>query len=146
MLEKRKHLKKDAAENPTNENKRKLKEMDDKIAQDTGHLFAQKVKECLGFLTGDDGGINTHGLWNAKNKIIPKDKSSIPISLKDKKGNFISSPEGIKELCLNEMIHRLRHRKIHPNLKQLQLWKETLCQRRLSIARTRKSPDWTQKQ
>ena len=70
----------------------------------------------MGFLTNDDGGINTNGVWSAKNRIIPKDKSSIPTALKDKKGNFISSAEGIKELCLNAMVFRLRHRKIYPDL------------------------------
>ena len=146
MLETRKRLKLEVTDNPTNETKNKLKDIEAKIAQETQQEFVNMVKENLGFLTGDDGGINTNGVWKAKNRIIPKDKSSIPIAVKDPKGNFISSPEGIKELCLNEMIKRLRHRKIHPELKQLQRMKELLCKERLIRARKIKSPDWNLKE
>ena len=142
MLERRKKLKIEVAENPTDEATKQLKDIETKIAKETEHQFSKKVKENLGHLTGDDGGISTNGLWNAKNRIMPKNKSCIPTAFKDKKGNFISSPEAVKELCLNEMVQRLRHRKIHPDLIHLQKMKELLCKRRILKARNVKSPDW----
>ena len=78
-----------------------MNKIETQIAQQTEHTFAQTVKENLGYLTGDDGAIHINGLWNAKNQMMPRDKSCIPMALNDKEGNIISSPDGIKELCLN---------------------------------------------
>ena len=142
MLETRKKLKLDLATDPTKETEAKLKNIEAKIAQETEYKFAQTVKENLASFTGDDGAINTNGLWSAKNRIMPKDKCSIPTVLNDKDGNIISSPEGIKELCLEEMIKRLRHRKIHPKMIHLKLMKELLWKRRLKSARNRKTHGW----
>ena len=46
----------------------------------------KKVQETLSHITGDDGGINTNGLWKAKNNLIQKDKSHNPVALKDMGG------------------------------------------------------------
>ena len=73
---------------------------------------------------------------------MPKDKSCIPMALNDEEGNIITSPDGIKELCLNEMVHRLRHRKIHPKLVKLKVLKELLWKKRLKLARNRKTHSW----
>ena len=51
-----------------------------------------------------------------------------------------------RQLGLDEILERVRHRKIHPNLKELQTLKETLCQKRLDLARQIKSEPWTMKQ
>ena len=103
----------------------------------------RKVKETLGHITGDDGGINTNGVWKARNSIIPKDKAHNTIALKDKHGNLITNPEGIKKLCLDEMVERLRHRDMNPGLVELQHMKEKLCKQRLQFARHMKSKPWT---
>ena len=58
-------------------------------------------------------------------------------------GNLISNPEGIKQLCLDEVLERLRHRSIHPELKDLQDLKEIFCQKRLNLAKHIKSEPWT---
>ena len=102
-----------------------------------------KVQETLGHITGDDGGLSTHGLWKAKKNLIPSDKGCNPVGLKDKNGNLITSPEAIKKLCLEEMIERLRHRKINPELCHLQELKEKLCNKRIELVRHIKSAPWT---
>ena len=79
----------------------------------------EKVQETLGHITGDDGAVSTHGLWKAKNNLIPNDKGGNHVALKDKKGNMISSPEVIRKL-----VERPRHRKINPELINLQQLKE----------------------
>ena len=103
----------------------------------------KKVQETLGHLTGDDGGINTHGLWKAKSNLIPNDKVSNPVALKDKQGNLITNPAGIKKLCLEEMKERLRHRIMNPELVYLQQLKEKLCDKRIELAKHTESEPWT---
>ena len=85
----------------------------------------------MGHLTGFDGGVSHHGVWRAKNNLISNNKQHILVAIKDKSGNIISNPEGIKKLCLEEVLERVRHRKIHPRLKDLQQLKEQLCAQRL---------------
>ena len=116
----------------------KLLKIKSKIAKQTEHKFAQTVRENLGSFTGDDSAINTNGLWNSKNKIMPKDKRCIPMALNDKESNLLSSPDGIKQLSLNEMIQQLRHRKIHPDLTHIKVLKDFLWKKRLKISRKRK--------
>ena len=114
-------------------------EIESKIAKETEHKFSQTVRQNLVSFSGDDGAINTNGLWNAKNRIMPKDKRCIPMAMNDKEGNLISSQDGIKKLSLNEMIHRLQHRKNHPELTHIKVLQELLWKKRLNFYRKRKT-------
>ena len=96
----------------------------------------------MGHLTGDDGGVSHHGVWKARNTVIPNDRQHKPVALKDKQGNLITNPEGIKKLCLEEILERVRHRKIHPDLKELKQLKEELCNKRLNLTKHIKSAPW----
>ena len=71
------------------------KKLDIKIFQETESEFMKKVQETLGHINGDDGGISTHGMWKAKQNLIPNDKGGNPVALKDKKGNLNKSPKAI---------------------------------------------------
>ena len=44
-----------------------------------------------------------------------------------------------------EISERIRHRKIHPNLKEIQTFKKTLYKKRLDLARQIKSEPWSMK-
>ena len=143
LLEERKQLKLELAKNPSIDNEFKKKKLDIEISVEKESQFMQKVQETLGHITGDDGGISTHGIWKAKNNLIPNDKGGNPVALKDKKGNMISSPEAIKKLCLEEMVERLRHRTINPDLVHLQKLKEQLCKKRIELVKHVKSAHWT---
>ena len=81
----------------------------------------------MGHLKGDDGGVSHHGVWKAKNSLISNGKDSKPMALFDKTGNLITNSEGIKKLCIDEILERVRHCKIHPDLKKLQDLKEQAC-------------------
>ena len=81
-----------------------------------------------------------------KNSLIPNDKVHSPVSLQDNYGNLITNPEGIKKMCHDEIVERLRHRKIHPNLIHLQRLKEMLCNKRINLAKHMKSAPWTKQQ
>ena len=99
----------------------------------------------MGHLRGENGATSHHGVWKAQDRLFSNGKESNPIALKDKHGNLVTNPEAIKKLCLEEILERVRHRKIHPNLEELQILKETLCQKRLDLARQIKSEPWTMK-
>ena len=143
LLEERKRLKLELITNPTDENKNRKRHIEENIFYETEMAFMTKVQETLGHITGDDGGISTHGLWKAKSNLIPNDKASNPVALKDKQGNLITNPQGIKNLCLQEMTERLRHRLINPELLHLQQLKERLCRKRVEFAKHVKSEPWT---
>ena len=143
LLEERKKIKLDLVNNPSLQKEKEKDEIEAKIAKATESEYIKKVQETLGHMTGDDGGINTNSLWKSKNKLIPRDKTHNPVALKDRKGNMITNPDGIKKLCLDEMVERLRHRNMNPKLIQLQVMKEILCKKRLEGAKHMKSEAWT---
>lgn len=41
----------------------------------------EKVKQYISDMTGDDGDINSHGVWRTKNKIFPKHNKSVPMAI-----------------------------------------------------------------
>ena len=96
----------------------------------------------MGHLKGDDGGVSHHGVRKAKNSLIANGKDSKPIALFDKTGNLITNSEGIKKLCLEEFLERVRHRKILPDLKELLDLKEILCKKCLDLEKPIKSKQW----
>ena len=67
------------------------------------------------------------------------------MTLRGRKGNIITNPEGIKRICLEEVLKRVRNRKIHPRLLDLQNLKEELRAKRLILATQRQSAPWTLK-
>ena len=46
---------------------------------------------------------------------------------------------GNKRFCLDEILTRLCHRKMHPDMLELQKLKELLCKKRIHLARHKKS-------
>ena len=116
--------------------------IENEIATKTADSYRARIQETMGHLTGDDGGVSHHGVWKARNTVIPNDRQHKPVALKDKQGNLITNPEGIKKLCLEEILERVRHRKIHPDLKELKQLKEELCNKRLNLTKHIKSAAW----
>ena len=100
----------------------------------------------MGYLRGDDGAVSHHGVWKAQKTLIPTHKQGNPMALRNESGQIITSQEGIKKLCLEEILQRVRHRKIHPELKELQQMKEILCEKRLNLVKHIKSDIWTMNQ
>ena len=140
MLEERKKLKLEM-----NPNIVKIDNLERDIAIKSSENYVTQIREIMGHLKGEDGGVSHHGVWKAKNRVISNDKECRPMALYDKSGNLITNSEGIKNLCLEEILERVRHRKIHPNLKELQSLKEILCQKRLDLAKQIKSKPWNLK-
>ena len=62
---------------------------------------------------------------------------------KDSNGNLISAPSQLKQLYIDEYVHRLRHREIKSSLDTLKTLKEDLWNRTFKILCESGSPDWT---
>ena len=105
LLEERKQIKLDLKNNPSDHIENKKTVIEGKIFEATEQEYKKKIQDTLGHvITAEVGCINTHGLWKAKQNIIPKDKVNNPIALKDHRGNLITCSEGIKKLCIEDMI------------------------------------------
>ena len=141
LLEKRKQLKLESVQNPE-----AIDNIENKISNKTSENYFNKIKETMGHLGGDDGAISHHGVWKAQKNLFPKDKQCNPMALKDSSGQIITNPAGIKKLCLEEILDRVRHRKIHPELIELQHLKERLCEKRLDLVKHIKSEPWSMAQ
>ena len=76
-----------------------------------------------------------------KQKLIPKSRDP-PTAKRDESGNIITSPNLLKKLYLDTYVHRLRHRKIKPELETLKILKEELWERRYQIIKQKKTPNW----
>ena len=138
MKEKRKQLKLESVQNPE-----AIENIENEISNKTSENYFNKIKETMGHLGGDDGAISHHGAWKAQKNLFPKDKQCNPMALKDSSGHKITNPAGIKKLCLEEILDRVRHRKIHPELIELQHLKERFCEKRLDLVKHIKSEPWS---
>ena len=104
-----------------------------------------KIKEEIGNLKDEEGGVHIGKLWKLKKKLNPKCRDP-PTAMKDEKGNIITSPEKIDKIALEVFKERLSNRSMKENLKNMQEDKEKLCKTRLEIAAENKTPPWTLEQ
>ena len=95
LLEERKRIKLVLKDDHSDLNERKKNDIEIKIYEASEIEYMRKIQDTLGHVIAEEGGINTNGLWRAKRNIIPNDRSNNPIALKDKRGNMITSPDGI---------------------------------------------------
>ena len=93
-------------------------------------------------MTDTDGTANVNGLWSQKRKLFPKNMKQLPVAKKDVNNRIISSQNELKKLYLDTFKHRLRHRPIKDDLKQLEILKEELCEKRLELAKLNKTEEW----
>ena len=84
-------------------------------------------------------------MWRLKNKLCPRNIDP-PMAKKDLKGQLVSEPEKLKQLYADTYKHRLRHRDIRPEYKQLEGLRNYLFEIRLSLSKTRQSEPWTKPQ
>ena len=144
LLEKRKQLK--LRINKGNEDlDDELEVLERKIANECEKENRDKVTENLSSFGENQLAVNTNGMWNVKRKIFPKNAQTKPTGKKNARGQIITSPEGLKLLYLETYKHRLRHRPIHQDLKEIKILKETLFYLRLQVAKETSSKPWSMK-
>ena len=119
-----------------------LNEMDDIISENCSEFNRKLVVENLETLASHDGLINTNGMWQVKRKFFPKTQSQLSVGKKNLHGHIITNSEELKSLNLETYKHRLRHRPICKDLLKLKELKEMLFERRIRLAKLRKSPQW----
>ena len=138
LISKRKKLKLNMN---SDNNDQAIEAVEEQIIAKTEHIYASRVFEAIGNITGEDGKFNNLGAWKELNKIDPNRKKhqSLPTAFKDKSGNLITNYESIKSHCLENIIKRLRIRPMHPELLKVEQRKIQLSKMRLVKARTRKT-------
>ena len=142
LLEERKRIKLTDKIEPSEENAEKIAALENQIANKISERYRKDIESTMGHLTAEDGGVSHHRVWRAKNYVVPSYKNNTPVALKDDKGNMITSQEGIKNICLQEILKRLRHRDIRPDLFELKALKEELCKKRIEVVQNIKREPW----
>ena len=70
-----------------------------------------KIKEELGNLKYEEGGIHMGKLWKLKKKLNHRCRDP-PTAMKDKKGNLITDPDVIDNIALDVFKDKLENREI----------------------------------
>ena len=125
-----------------NDTLKELTEVEEEISSEVGKDNRDKVMDSFKTLADTDGTININGLWNLKKKVFPKNTKPLPCAKKNVEGRIITSQAELKQLYLDTFIHRLRHRPIKEDLKELQILKEELCELRLNFSKLNISTPW----
>ena len=92
-----------------------------------------------------DGSFNNNKMWKLKRDIMPQ-KMAVPTAKYDQNGILVTNPSSLKRITLDAFVHRLRQRKILPELENLKTLREELFFNRLKECKANKSPDFTTKQ
>ena len=142
-LKNRDELKVRTTNNPGDSNAKKdLENVEEEIKQYCAMENAEVIRKQVKNLSNLDGGFSSTGMWKIKKKVMRK-QAEPPMAKRDNKGNLVTSPKMLKQLYLDEYIHRLRHRDINPGLQTLKQMKDDLWERRFNLLKERKSSDWT---
>ena len=89
--------------------------------------------------------INLTKLWKVFKKIGTKNKSTVPVSKKDHKGNLITDPKEIKELLATEYKQRLRDRPVRPDLGDIRSRKQEIFKLQLELSKGITTDPWDMK-
>ena len=77
-----------------------------------------------------------------RSKVFPKHAKPLPVAKSDNNGRIVCNPEELNQLYVDTYKHRLRHRPIRPELKQLESLKMELFYKRLQLVKLQKSNPW----
>ena len=141
-MEKRKDLKYRMKQNDE-DLEDELQQVEEVIAKECADENMEKVMDSFKAMADEDGSFNTNGMWKIKKKVFPKLSQAKPTGKKNMAGQIITNPEALKLLYLNTYKHRLRHRPMQDDLKEIKELKDTLFYLRLDIAKQSKSEPWT---
>ena len=118
-----------------------LKDIENEISKECDNKNCQIITDQLQEITNQDGTTNNAGIWKLRKKLFPKQTEQLS-GKKDKEGNLVTNPEGIKELYLQAYSDRLKHREMAPELLRLKVLREELFHQRLQQCKSNKSPEW----
>ena len=81
-------------------------------------------------------------LWKVKQRICPKNDTDYAIAKMDSEGDLVTEKSELKNLYAKVYKTRLEHREIKPNYSQLKELKNGLFEKRIKLAKLRKSKHW----
>ena len=102
----------------------------------------KKIKERVGDIDSEDGGLHPGSLWNLKKELFPKTKDPPTAMLDRATGNIVADHDKIKETTLLTNSKRLENKPIKNNLESIKVAKEMLCDKLLEVAAQNKTPPW----
>ena len=126
----------------------RIKQIENEIGTEIEEENHEAILEAIHALGGNETSLNGAGrkqMWSLLKRKYPKISTAIPVGKKDRGGNLITNHEGLKRLYLGTYVHRLRKRKMKPNLEDLKSMKNNLFNLRLELSKSRKSEPWTMK-
>ena len=123
-------------------NRESIEALEEEIQQTCAAENARIIREQVEQLLDVDGNFSPNLMWKVKSKVC-KRVCDPPMAKKDNKGNLITAPSQLKQLYIDEYVHRLRHREIKSSLDTLKTLKEDLWDRTFKILCESGSPDWT---
>ena len=121
---------------------KEISEVENELAASVSKDNFEKIKENFSILSNSKGTFSATGLWKAKQRVFPKHSKPLPVAKVDNLGKMISNPEALKKLYIDTYKHRLRHRPIRPELKQLESLKEELFYKRLELVKMNEFKPW----
>ena len=117
------------------------------LEEDICELVAEenrnKVVDNFKQMENAEGLLHTNGMWSLKKKVFPNNKESLPFAKMDVDGKVITAQSQLKDLYIETFVHRLRHRPVQEDFKQLKYLNEELCARRLEYVKQQKTNPWT---
>ena len=129
-------------ENKDNETSARIASIESVIqqhcAEDNAHIIRDQLQN-LSTLTGE---FSSNLMWKVKRTVCRR-ATDPPMAKRDNNNNLVTSPLPLKNLYLNEYVHRLRHREIKPSLTLLKSLKEDLWERRFRLMSMVDSEDWS---
>ena len=147
MEERRKLLKRIKSCSPSERHKLEdeVQNIENQISEEQKSKQIEKLQENLELITDNEGRVSLAGAWKLRKKIFKKPLEQL-CSKKDKDGNIVTDPDGIKDVYLEAYKDRLKHREMIPGLQNLKIIRNELFQQRIQQARREKSPSWTMEQ
>ena len=121
--------------------KQKLDELEESIAILVSDKNAEKVSSQISELNTSGGGFSQIGMWRVKNKLFPRPNDP-PMAKRDPYGNIITAPSQLKSLYVETYKHRLRHRPIDANFKDIMELKTQLWELRLNNLKRKVTAPW----
>ena len=122
--------------------KKRLSDIENKIADIKAEEYFKLIKEHVEHLIDDTENLNSLKMWKLKKKLCPV-KSEPPIAKKNRNGEIVDKPALLKKLYENTYKERLQHRSMKPELLNMFNLKMQLFNMRLEVAKNVKSQHWT---
>ena len=103
-----------------------------------------KMQICA--ISKSTGTQNTKGTWYQIRKVRTKHMPTVPVGKVNNVGKIVCDQDGLKKLCLETFIWRLRDRPLRPDLVDIQEAKEKLFEAMLKICMKNRSKPWNLEQ